>query len=105
MENNEMLADIRERIAVVETNQENINKAILSLASNTEKLVAKLNESDDIAKAADQRAKSAHLRIDDIKKDIEDIQKNKRWWNRLVIGGFITGIISIALNFFKEGFG
>lgn len=59
----EILADIQQRMVKLETLQEKNAEAIGNMAGNVNRLIDKLDKSDDIAKAAAISARSAHHRI------------------------------------------
>jgi len=61
------LTEISVKVGRLEIMQETNIRAINDMASSVNRLVEKLDKSDDIAREADQRARSAHHRIDDIK--------------------------------------
>ena len=60
------LGNIELKLCRVETLQEENTKAIQGMAQSIDKLVTKLEESDDLAREASQSARSAHKRIDAI---------------------------------------
>lgn len=63
----EILADIQTRMVKLESLQEKNAEAIGNMASNVNRLIDKLDHSDDIAKEAYQRVRSAQHQINDIK--------------------------------------
>lgn len=87
----EILADIRERMAVLETLQESNARAIGDIASSVKRLIEKLEQSDDIAREADQRARSAHHRIDKIDKIIY-------WISTTVFGAIILAVMAFIVK-------
>ncbi|MFK7692847.1 hemolysin XhlA family protein [Paenibacillus sp. HJGM_3] len=58
------------------------------MTANVNRLVEKWDKSDDIAKEADHRSRSAHHRIDEIRGDIT-------WLWRTVIAAMIVGAINL----------
>ena len=83
-----VLNDISMKVGRLEVMQENSTKAITDMASSVNKLVDKLDKSDDVAKDALHRAKVSENRI----KDLED---DKKWMWRTSIGALITGSIGL----------
>lgn len=83
------IGGIREDLVRLQENQQSTNRAITHLTQSIEKLVDKLDASDDVAKEASQRAKSNQHRID-------SIEKNLKW----LIGTTLTvaGLFIAALG-------
>jgi methyl-accepting chemotaxis protein len=100
-----MLSDIAVKVAKSETGQESTAKSIGDLASSVNRLVEKLNQSDDVAKDAVNRARSAHHRIDELKTDVTDIKGDIKWLWRTVLTAVITGAIGGAAAFIWKGIG
>lgn len=75
----------------MEVSQETTNKAVSDMATNVNRLVDKLDKSDDLAREADQRAKSAHHRID-------EISENQRWLWRTIVGAIVAGAIGFIIK-------
>lgn len=82
------------KVGRLEVMQENSTKAITDMASSVNKLVDKLDKSDDVAKDALYRAKVSENRI----KDLED---DKKWMWRTSIGALITGSIGLLFAAIK----
>lgn len=88
----QMLSDITAKVGRLEGLQDANTRAISDMAASVNKLVDKLDKSDDIAKDADQRARSAHHRIDRIDKIL--------FWAGTSAG---AGIIGAVIKFFVDG--
>ena len=91
-----VLSEINGRIGRLEGAQEAQAKAIGDMAASVNRLVDKLDRSDDIAREADHRARTAHHRIDDTRKEIGQTKDDIRWLWRTVIGAIITGALGGA---------
>ncbi|MGG6309769.1 hemolysin XhlA family protein [Paenibacillus macerans] len=89
----EMLAKINNQIGKLEGAQEASTRAIGDMATNINRLIEKMDKSDDIAREAEQRARSAHHRIDEVKKEVSEVKGDITWLWRAVIGAIITGVI------------
>lgn len=87
---NKMLSDISVKVGKLEVLQESNAKAIQDMASGVNRLVDKLDKSDDVAREADQRARSAHHRID-------DMQNTQRWLIGIVVSA--AGVALTAVGF------
>nr|WP_232016486.1 hemolysin XhlA family protein [Paenibacillus baekrokdamisoli] len=90
----QILNDIAVKVGKLEALQETNAKAISDLTSSVNRLVDRLGQSDDLAREADQRARSAHHRLDKIDKIIF-------WCGSTVIGGIIVTIVAYGM---KGGF-
>ena len=87
----ELLTDIRERMVKLETLQETNAQAISNMAGSVNRLVDRLEQSDDIAREADQRSKSAHHRLDKIDKIIY-------WASTTVFGAIIVAVMAFIFR-------
>lgn len=94
------LSKIESRLARLEALQEANVRTTNELTANVNRLVEKLDRSDDIAREADQRSKSAHhridelgRRIDELKSDVENIRENENWLPKLIASSVITTLI------------
>lgn len=86
-----ILMEIAGKIGKLEASQEANVRALGEMASGVNRLVDKLDQSDDIAREADQRARSAHHRIDRIDKIIF-------WVSTTVIGGVIIAVMAVVIK-------
>lgn len=93
----EALSSINSRLGKLEGGQEATVRAINDMATNVNRLIEKMDRSDDIARDANQRSKSAHYRIDDVEKEVAGIRSDITWLWRAVIGAIITGSIGGAI--------
>lgn len=93
----EILTKINSRIGKLEGSQEASVRAIGDMATNINRLIEKMDKSDDIAREAEQRSKSAHHRIDDMKKEVSEVKGDITWLWRTVIGAIVTGGIGGAI--------
>lgn len=94
------LSKIEGRLGRLEALQEATVRTNTELTANVNRLVEKLERSDDTAREADQRAKSAHHRIDELAdKRVAAIEENQRWLWRTIIGGIITAVIAAVAKF------
>ena len=82
------LGKIESRLARLEALQEANVRTTNELTANVNRLVEKLEKSDDLAREADQRARSAHHRIDEVRADVT-------WAWRTALGALITGAIAL----------
>ena len=96
----QMLAEIAVKVGRLEVLQESNAKAIHDMAVSVNRLVEKLDKSDDIAREADQRAKSAHHRIDEANKRMDGFENDVKWLWRTIITAIITGVIGGAVTLF-----
>lgn len=85
MTDTQQLQAIAVKVGRLEVLQEANTRAVSELASSVNKLVDKLDQSDNIAREADQRARSAHHRLD-------DLQTAQRW----LIGTTVTMVLSVV---------
>lgn len=111
MEDTEMkvLSEIAVKVGKLEANQEATAKSMAQMAESVNRLVEKLDKSDDIAREADQRARSAHHRIDELRaemdKRIAGIQDDIRWLWRTVLTAVIAGGIGGAAAWIWKSIG
>jgi len=89
----------------MEALQESNIRTTSELTANVNRLVEKLDQSDDIAREADQRARAAHHRIDEVNKRVEDNSGDIKWIWRTVIAAVVTGVIGGAIAFLWRGVG
>jgi len=89
----------------MEALQESNIRTTSELTANVNRLVEKLDKSDDIAREADQRARAAHHRIDEVNKRVEDNSGDIKWIWRTVIAAIITGGIGGAIAILWKGVG
>lgn len=99
------LGKIEGRLARLEALQEANVRTTSELTANVNRLVEKLDRSDDIAREADQRSKAAHHRIDELGKRMDGITGDITWLWRTVIGAIIAGVIGGAITFIWKGMG
>ena len=92
------LHDISTILGRMEALQEANMRSTTELTANVNRLVEKLDRSDDIAREALQRVKSAQHQLDDVRGDI-------KWLWRTVIGAILTGAIGGAIAFIWKGVG
>lgn len=82
------LTKIEGRLARLEALQETSIRTTSELTANVNRLVEKLDKSDDMAREAFEKAKSAHKRLDKIDKIIF-------WAATTIIGTVILGVIAM----------
>ncbi|BBI32499.1 hypothetical protein [Cohnella abietis] len=70
------LNEIAVQVARVEVGQEATSRAVSDMAANVNKLVDKLEKSDVLARRAEDRASSAHHRIDEERKRLDDTNRH-----------------------------
>lgn len=92
------LNEIAIKVGKIEQKQEAQAESISRLANSIDRLLDKLDKSDDVAKEALQRVKSAQHQIDDVKSGI-------KWLWRTVVGSILTGVIGGMIAIFWKGFG
>ncbi|GBG09526.1 hypothetical protein PAT3040_04176 [Paenibacillus agaridevorans] len=90
MTQEQTINDIAVKVGRLEVMQDASTKAIGDMAASVNKLVDKLDASDDVAKDADQRARSAHKRLD-------KMEDNQRWLWRTISGTVIAAIVAFVL--------
>lgn len=88
MTQEQALNEIAGKVGKLEAMQEASTKAIESMASSVNRLVDKLDESDDVAKEALQSARSAHHRLNGIDKIIF-------WAGTTVAGAVFLALIGL----------
>jgi len=84
----QVLSDINGRLGRLEGAQEANAKANGELAGAVNRLVDKLDRSDDLAREADQRARSAHHRLDRLDKLVF-------WAGTTIIGALFVGAVTL----------
>lgn len=94
MTQEQTLNEISVKVGRLEVMQETNTKAVGDMAVSVQRLVDRLEKSDDVAREALQSSKAAHHRLD----SIEDGQK---WLWRTFVGAIIVG----AVTFFWKGYG
>lgn len=94
MDANELqaLSKIEGRLGRLEALQEATVRTTTELTANVNRLVEKLDRSDDIAREALNKAEYAHQQIG-------EIADNQRWLWRTVIGGLIASAIAAFVKF------
>lgn len=97
------LGKIESRLARLEALQETNVRTTNELTANVNRLVEKLERSDDIAREADQRARGAHHRIDEANRRIDGVENDITWLWRTVIAAIVTGAIGGAIAFIWKG--
>ncbi|MDZ7543214.1 hemolysin XhlA [Clostridium perfringens] len=94
----QVLSDIAVKVGKLEALQEANTRAISDMASSVDRLVTKLEQSDDLAREAIQSTKSAHHRIDDMADSIKDVEGDIKWLWRTAVGAVITGAIALLFK-------
>lgn len=84
-----VLNDISVKVGRLEVMQENSTKAITDMAASVNRLVEKLDKSDDVAKEELDKSKFAHKRID-------RIEDNQRWLWRTFAGALFLFLRSLT---------
>ncbi|MHA6481047.1 hypothetical protein ACX1C1_03885 [Paenibacillus sp. strain BS8-2] len=101
MTQEQTINDIAIKVGRLEVMQDASTKAMGDLASSVNKLVDKLDRSDDVAKDADQRSRSAHKRVDDlsaeIRSEIKELKDDRKWLWRTATAALVTGVIGGAV--------
>ncbi|UUZ95972.1 hemolysin XhlA family protein [Paenibacillus sp. P25] len=100
-----MLSEIALKVGRLEVLQESNAKAIQDMAMSVNRLVDKLDKSDDLAREADQRARSAHHRLDELKDQepptmrdqMKEIRANQRWLIGTTISICALFVVAIGL--------
>ncbi|MGO4372874.1 hypothetical protein AB4Z21_19340 [Paenibacillus sp. MCAF20] len=90
MSQEQTINDIAVKVGRLEEKQEASNRAIGDMAASVHRLIDKLDKSDDVAKEALQSVRSAHLRMNEFGKQMDDMKAGHRW----AIG---AGLSSIGL--------
>jgi methyl-accepting chemotaxis protein len=101
----QMLSEIALKVGRLEVLQESNAKAIQDMASSVNRLVEKLEKSDDIAREADQRARSAHHRLDEMRDQelprlldaMKEMRNNQKWLIGTTISVVALFLTSIGL--------
>ncbi|WP_342744460.1 hemolysin XhlA family protein [Cohnella massiliensis] len=99
------LGKIEGRLGRLEALQEANVRTNTELTASVNRLVEKLDKSDDIAREALDKAKSAHHRIDDTMGQVKSVQDDIKWLWRAVLGAIITGVIGGAIALLWKGIG
>lgn len=92
-----MMSEIAVKVGKLETLQEANTRAIGDMASGVNRLVDRLDKSDDIAKEARDKAASAHHRITELNADLKEIKTGQRWLLTTTIS--IGGLFIAAVGF------
>jgi len=90
--------DIAVKVGRLEVIQDASTKAIGDMAASVNKLVDKLDKSDDVAKDADQRARSAHKRVDDLSIEIKELKDDRKWLWRAIAGAVIVAVVGFIIS-------
>jgi len=85
------LNDIAVKVGRLEVMQENNTRAISDMAISVNKLVDKLDKSDDVAKNAGTLALKANERLD-------KIEDNQKYLWRTVIGAVLIALVTFILK-------
>jgi methyl-accepting chemotaxis protein len=88
-----MLSDIAVKVGQLEAHQAANAAAIGAMAASVNRLVDKLDKSDDVARSAYDRAQSAHHRINELKTDVDEIKKGQSWLPKMIASSVISTII------------
>ena len=99
------LTKIEGRLVRLEAMQESAVRSTGELTSNINRLVEKLERSEDIAREAEHQAKSAHHRVDESNKRVNDVEADIKWLWRTVIATIITAWIGGAIALLWKGVG
>lgn len=86
-----ILTDIAVKVGQMEVMQVNNTKSLGDMADSMNRLVNKLEQSDDVAREAMQSSKTAHHRLDKIDKIIF-------WTGTTIVGAIILAIIKITMS-------
>jgi len=89
------LNNLSEKVGRLEAMQMNNTEAVKEMASSVNRLVEKLEESDDIAREALEKSKSAHKRIDSIEEDKKVNRSRIEWFLKLVLTPIIVGALGL----------
>ncbi len=97
------LQAIAHQVVKLETLQEVNNKALTDMASSVSRLVDRLDKSDDTAREADQRARAAHHRIDEVRASIDGIKQGQRWLITTSFGliGLAASLLGLVVKFIQ----
>lgn len=97
------LGKIEGRLGRLEALQEANVRSNTELTASVNRLVEKLDKSDDKAREADQRARSAHHRIDDVQEQlkatngrIDDEKRERKADKHWMIGTMLTAVGATA---------
>lgn len=90
----QQLNEIALKVGRLEVLQEANTKAVADMAGSVNRLVDKLDQSDNIAREADQRARSAHHRLDSI-----EAARARTVTTTVSLCGLIATIVTLALKF------
>ncbi|MFD2663719.1 hypothetical protein, partial [Paenibacillus thailandensis] len=85
MNQEQALNDISVKVGRLEVMQENNTRAVSEMAASVQRLVDKLDKSDDVAKEALQSTKSAHHRIDGLSGEFKEMKTGQRWLIGIVL--------------------
>jgi len=91
MTQDKQLSEIAVKVGRLEVLQESSSRAIGEMASSVNRLVDKLDQSDDAAKEALDKAKSAHHRLNKIDKVIY-------WAGTTIVGAVVLGLIAMLVG-------
>jgi len=91
MTQDKQLSEIAVKVGRLEVLQESSSRAIGEMASSVNRLVDKLDQSDDAAKEALDKAKSAHHRLNKIDNVIF-------WAGTTIVGAVVLGLIAMLVG-------
>lgn len=94
---------IERQVVKLETLQEVNTRAVTEMAANISRLIDKLDKSDDTAKEAAQRARSAHHRIDELREAVDGIKQGQRWLITTSFGliGLAASLLGLVIKFIQ----
>lgn len=103
----EKLNEIAIKVGKLETGWDASVRATNELAASVNRLVEKMDTSDDIAREAGQRARAAHYRLDEARaefdKKLGSVQEDIKWLWRTVLTTIITSGISGLITVIWKG--
>lgn len=91
MSQEQTINDIALKVGRLEIMQETNTKAIADMANSINRLVDKLDKSDDLAREAHEKSKSAHKRLD-------KIESNQTWLWRTIGGAVLVAIVGFIIS-------
>lgn len=105
MTDTQQLNDIALKVGRLEVLQEANAKAVTDLANGINRLIDKLDQSDKIAREADQRVRSAQHQIDETKKELDKLSTKQADGHKFLVGtaislgGFFIAAVTLAIKF------
>lgn len=88
--------EISVKVGRLEVMQANSTEAVKEMATSVSSLVVELKESNNIAREALEKSKSAHKRIDAIEVAEKEKKNRAEWFWKLILTPIILGALAVV---------